>query len=146
MFCQFLLCSKVSQSYIYGCVCNVRTHTHTHTHTYTHTHTHAFSLIVLHHIPSQVTGYSSPCYTAGLICLLDKSCFDESRHVEEQPRLWILLFPRAKAVPSILAQRWHQGGCASRHTAQKPGRGRPSRAGDAPFSHRSRWHPPPALL
>ena len=32
-------------------------------------YTHTFSHIILHHVPSQVTGYSSLCYTAGSHCL-----------------------------------------------------------------------------
>ena len=36
--------------------------THTNTHTYIYTY---FSYIILHHFPSQVTRYSSLCYTAG---------------------------------------------------------------------------------
>jgi len=56
VFHQFLLYSKVTQSYIY-------------IHTHTHKHTHSFSYIILHHVPSQVTGYSSLCYTAGSHCL-----------------------------------------------------------------------------
>ena len=44
MFCEFLLHSKVTQSYVY---------------------IHYFSHIVLHHVLSQVTGYSSLCYIAG---------------------------------------------------------------------------------
>ena len=42
MFCQFLVYSKVTHLYI-----------------------HSFSHIFLHHVPSQVAGYSSLCYTAG---------------------------------------------------------------------------------
>ena len=40
-------------------------------HTHTHTHTHIFSCshIILHHVPSQETGYSSLCCTAGSHCL-----------------------------------------------------------------------------
>ena len=33
------------------------------------TYTHFFSHIILHQIPSQVTEYSSQCYTAGSHCL-----------------------------------------------------------------------------
>ena len=32
-------------------------------------HIHCFSHIILHHVPSQVNGYSFLCYTAGLHCL-----------------------------------------------------------------------------
>ena len=35
----------------------------------THTYIHSFSHIVLHHAPSQVTRYSSQCYTAEFHCL-----------------------------------------------------------------------------
>ena len=48
MFCQFMLHSKVTQSYI-----NI----------------HSLSHIILHHVPSQVTRSSSLCYTAGAHCL-----------------------------------------------------------------------------
>ena len=37
-----------------------------HSHTYRHS---SFSHIILHHVPSQVTGHSSLCYTAGSHCL-----------------------------------------------------------------------------
>ena len=47
MFYQFMLYSKVTQSYIY-------------------TH---FSHIILYHVLSHVIGYSSLCYTAGPHCL-----------------------------------------------------------------------------
>ena len=46
----YQLYSKVTQLYIY-------------------VHTHSFSHIILHHVPSQVTRYSSLCYTAGSHCL-----------------------------------------------------------------------------
>ena len=49
VFCQFLLYSKVTQSYIY---------------------TRSFSHIIFHHVPSQVIGYSSLFYAAA-ITLLD---------------------------------------------------------------------------
>ena len=48
MFCQFLLYSKVTQSYI--CI-------------------DSFSHIILHHVASQVTRHSSLCYTEGSHCL-----------------------------------------------------------------------------
>ena len=48
MFCPFLLNSKVTQLYI--CI-------------------HSFSHNIFHHVPSQVTGYISLCYTAGPHCL-----------------------------------------------------------------------------
>ena len=48
LFCQFLQYSKVTQSHI---------------------HIHYFSHIILHHVPSQVTIYSSLCYTAWSHCL-----------------------------------------------------------------------------
>ena len=51
MFCQF---STVQQSDLV---------------TNTHTHIHSFSQIILHHALSQVTRYSSQCYTAGSLCL-----------------------------------------------------------------------------
>jgi len=54
MFCQFLLYSKVTQSL-------------THTHTYIYAYINYFSHIILHRAPSQVTSYSSLCYTAGPI-------------------------------------------------------------------------------
>ena len=38
-------------------------------HTYIYTHTHAFSHIILHHVPSPVTGWSSMYYAAGSHCL-----------------------------------------------------------------------------
>ena len=44
--CQFLLYSKVTQSY-------------------THIYMHSFSHVILHRIPSQVTRWSSLCYTTG---------------------------------------------------------------------------------
>ena len=47
MFCQFLLYSKVTQIYIY---------------------IHSFSHNIFPHVASQVTGYSSLCYIAGLHC------------------------------------------------------------------------------
>ena len=53
VFCQFLLYSKVTQSYIHIC---------------------SFSYITLHHVPSQVTRYSSLCYTAGSHCLSFPKC------------------------------------------------------------------------
>ena len=56
MFCQFLLYSKVTHSYI-------------HIYIYTYIHTHSFSHILLHHLPSQVTRCSSLCYIAGSHCL-----------------------------------------------------------------------------
>ena len=37
-------------------------------HIYIYTHTHSFLHIILHHVPSQVTRYSSLCYTAGSHC------------------------------------------------------------------------------
>ena len=40
-------------------------HTHTHTHIFFFSHFHT----ILHHVPSQVTRYSSLCYTAGSHCL-----------------------------------------------------------------------------
>ena len=46
MFFQFLLYSKVTQSYA-----RVRTHTHTH----------SFSYIIFHHVLSQEIGYIAPC-------------------------------------------------------------------------------------
>jgi len=48
VFCHLLLYSKVTQSYIY---------------------IHSFSHIILHHVSSQVTRYSSLCHTAGYHCL-----------------------------------------------------------------------------
>ena len=48
VFCQFLLYSKVTQSYIYR---------------------YSLSHLILHHGPSQVTIYSSLSYTAGSHCL-----------------------------------------------------------------------------
>ena len=48
MLCQFLLYSKVTQSYI---------------------HVHSFSCIIFHHVPSQEMGYSSRCYTVRAQCL-----------------------------------------------------------------------------
>ena len=48
VFCQFLLYSKVTQEYI---------------------HIHSFSHVILHHVPSQVIGYNSLCYTAASPCL-----------------------------------------------------------------------------
>ena len=53
MFCQILLYSKITHSFIYICI---------------YIHTHSFSHIILHHIPSQ-TRYSSLCSTAGAHCL-----------------------------------------------------------------------------
>ena len=77
MFCQFLLYSKATQSYvhvhsfiyifiytmiyIYVCV-------HIYVCMYTHTHMHSFSQIILHHVPSQVTRYNSLCFTVGSHC------------------------------------------------------------------------------
>ena len=36
---------------------------------FVHLYIYSFSLIILHHVPSQVTGYSSLCYAAGSQCL-----------------------------------------------------------------------------
>ena len=49
--------------------CTAKWHTHMRTHTYTHSHTHSFSYINLHHVLSQVTGYSSLCCIVGPHCL-----------------------------------------------------------------------------
>ena len=42
------------------------------THIYVCVHIHSFSHIILHHASSQVTRYSSQCYTAGSHCLSKK--------------------------------------------------------------------------
>jgi len=39
------------------------------THTHTYIYIHSFSHIILHHVPSQVTRYSSLCFAAGSHCL-----------------------------------------------------------------------------
>ena len=74
VFWPFLLYGKVTQSYIYiyiYCTYIIYVHTHTiHTHIYIHAHIYIiFSYIILHHVPSQVIRYSSPCYTTGSHCL-----------------------------------------------------------------------------
>ena len=55
-FCQFLLYSKVTRSYI-------------HIHIYMYLFIYSFSHIILHCVSSQVTRYSSLCYIAGSHCL-----------------------------------------------------------------------------
>ena len=53
MFCQFLLCSKVTQSYIHISI-SISTHSFNH---------------IIFHCPSMTSDYSSLCYTAGPHCL-----------------------------------------------------------------------------
>ena len=66
MLCQFLLCSKVMQSYTY---------------------IHSLSHILFHHVLSQETGYSSLCYTVGPHCL---SIFLKDVHFFRQS--WFTVF------------------------------------------------------
>ena len=65
MFCQFLLYSKVIQS--------LPPH-----------HTHSFSHIILHHVSSQVIGYSPLYYTAGSHCLSTGNANLECKYLKEE--------------------------------------------------------------
>ena len=70
---------------------------HTHTYIYVYIYTHSFSHIILYHVQSQVTTYSSQCYTAGSHCL----CIPKA---SINPRLPVRPTPSPLATPSLFSQ------------------------------------------
>ena len=98
MFCQFLLYSKVTQA-IYICV---------------HIYIYSFSHIILCHVPSQVTGYSSLCSSRISLPIHSKGkslhlLTPDSQSLLLPPRFQTLHFPPPQASASgWLYCQWEQ--------------------------------------
>ena len=88
MFCEFMLYSRVTWSYIY-----------IHIDVCMYIYTHSFSHIILYHVPSQVIRHSSLCYTRISLFFHSKCSslhlltpYSQSIPLPPPPSYWILYF------------------------------------------------------